>query len=109
MRKILYLNQCSLKKSDSINVISLNYSQCRLIVSQMSNTRCEILPWILLPVAVAAIFSFMLPSIDLESMYLVSVVALLAHVHYGACVVSLMKYNYALVIIIHEILVCIFL
>ncbi|EZA46502.1 Ethanolaminephosphotransferase, partial [Ooceraea biroi] len=39
---------------------------CRLIVSQMSNTRCEILPWILLPVAVGAIFSFILPSVDLE-------------------------------------------
>lgn len=71
----------------------------------MSNTRCEVLPWILLPVAVAAAFSFMLPSIDLESMYLVSIVALLAHIHYGACVVSLMKYNYALVIIIYKILV----
>lgn len=57
----------------------------------MSNTRCEVLPWILLPVAVAAIFSFILPSVDLESMYLVSVVALLAHIHYGACVVSLIR------------------
>jgi len=54
----------------------------------MSNTRCEILPWILLPVAVAAIFSFILPSVDLECMYLVSAVALVAHIHYGACVVS---------------------
>jgi len=54
----------------------------------MSNTRCEILPWILLPVAVAAIFSFILPDVDLECMYLVSAVALVAHIHYGACVVS---------------------
>jgi len=55
----------------------------------MSNTRCEILPWLLLPIAVAAVFSFILPSIDLEIMYLVSVVALVAHIHYGTCVVSL--------------------
>lgn len=65
----------------------------------MSNTRCEILPWILLPIAVAAVFSFILPSIDLEIMYFVSVVALLAHIHYGTCVVSLTtcydrNYNY---------------
>ncbi|XP_024869394.1 ethanolaminephosphotransferase 1-like [Temnothorax curvispinosus] len=63
---------------------------CRLIVSQMSNTRCEVLPWILLPIAVAAVFSFILPSVDLEFMYLVSIVALLAHIHYGTCVVRQM-------------------
>lgn len=70
-------------------IFILTMLQCRLIVSQMSNTRCEILPWILLPIAVAAVFSFILPSIDLEIMYLVSIVALMAHIHYGTCVVSL--------------------
>lgn len=73
----------------AIGTIFSNIS-CQLIVSQMSNTRCEILPLILLPVAIAAIISFILPSIDLESMYLVSIVALLAHIHYGACVVRQM-------------------
>lgn len=63
--------------------------QCRLIVSQMSNTRCEILPWILLPVTIATILSFVLPEMDLKSMYFVSILSLLAHIHYGTCVVCL--------------------
>lgn len=77
----------------SISTLFINFIilQCRLIVSQMSNTRCEILPWILLPIAIAAVFSFILPNIDLESMYLVSIIALFSHVHYGTCVVSFTK------------------
>ncbi|XP_046416557.1 ethanolaminephosphotransferase 1-like isoform X1 [Neodiprion fabricii] len=63
---------------------------CRLIVSQMSNTRCEIFPWILIPVAGAVACSFMVPSIELEIMYLVSIFALVAHIHYGTCVVRQM-------------------
>lgn len=63
---------------------------CRLIVSQMSNTRCEILPWILFPVTVAAILSFVSPEMDLQSMYFVSILSLLAHIHYGTCVVRQM-------------------
>lgn len=54
----------------------------------MSNTRCELLSWILLPVAVAALFSFILPSIDLVFTYILAIIALLAHIHYGTCVVS---------------------
>ncbi|XP_076236084.1 ethanolaminephosphotransferase 1 [Calliopsis andreniformis] len=63
---------------------------CRLIVSQMSNTRCDLLLWILLPIGIAAIFSFVLPSIDLVFTYIVAIVALLAHIHYGTCVVRQM-------------------
>lgn len=53
----------------------------------MSNTRCEIFPWILVPVAGAVAFSFMVPSLEIQTMYLVSILALVAHIHYGACVV----------------------
>ncbi|XP_043278304.1 ethanolaminephosphotransferase 1-like [Venturia canescens] len=67
---------------------------CRLIVSQMSNTRCEVLPWILLPVAAAAIFSYILPSYDLEIMYFVAIFALAAHIHYGTCVVRQMCHHF---------------
>ncbi|CAK9818620.1 Ethanolaminephosphotransferase 1 [Anthophora quadrimaculata] len=63
---------------------------CRLIVSQMSNTTCELLSWVLLPVAVAAIFSFVLPTTDLVFTYIVAIIALLAHIHYGTCVVRQM-------------------
>ncbi|XP_046738583.1 ethanolaminephosphotransferase 1-like isoform X1 [Diprion similis] len=67
---------------------------CRLIVSQMSNTRCEIFPWILIPVAGAVACSFMVPSIELEIMYLVSIFALVAHIHYGTCVVRQMCHHF---------------
>ncbi|XP_066592681.1 ethanolaminephosphotransferase 1-like [Prorops nasuta] len=63
---------------------------CRLIVSQMSNTRCEVLPWILFPVIVATILSFIMPSLDLFVMYAVSILALVSHIHYGTCVVRQM-------------------
>lgn len=63
---------------------------CRLIVSQMSSTRCEILPWILLPITLAILLSSILPSIDLGVMYLVSAMALAAHIHFGTCVVRQM-------------------
>lgn len=70
-------------------------SQCRLIVSQMSNTRCEVLPWILLPVAAAATFSYVLPSYELEIMYFVAIFALAAHIHYGTCVVRIFIINFS--------------
>lgn len=63
---------------------------CRLIVSQMSNTRCEILPWILLPVTGAALLSNIAPNYDREIMYLLAIIAVGAHVHYGACIVRQM-------------------
>lgn len=66
----------------------------------MSNTRCEVLPWILLPLGIATIFSFILPNIDLESMYLVSIVALISHIHYGACVVSSVNYYMTITILL---------
>lgn len=53
----------------------------------MSNTRCELLSWILLPIAVVAVFSFILPNIDLVFTYILAIIALLAHIHYGTCVV----------------------
>lgn len=56
----------------------------------MSNTRCEILPWILLPVAGAAILSQVLPKYDRQSMYVLATIALGAHVHYGTCIVRIL-------------------
>ncbi|XP_011500096.1 PREDICTED: ethanolaminephosphotransferase 1-like isoform X2 [Ceratosolen solmsi marchali] len=63
---------------------------CRLIVAQMSNTRCEILPWILLPVFCTACLAYLLPSLDLQLLYLLAAIALATHVHYGSCVVRQM-------------------
>ncbi|XP_058801369.1 ethanolaminephosphotransferase 1-like [Phymastichus coffea] len=63
---------------------------CRLIVAQMSNTRCEIFSWILFPAAGTALLVFIFPSLDLKLMYLLAIGALLAHIHYGTCVVRQM-------------------
>ncbi|XP_014209047.1 ethanolaminephosphotransferase 1 isoform X2 [Copidosoma floridanum] len=63
---------------------------CRLIVAQMSNTRCEILPWILFPVAGTAVLSFLIPRLEFKLMYLLAAIALTSHVHYGSCVVRQM-------------------
>ncbi|KAF7393022.1 hypothetical protein HZH68_010016 [Vespula germanica] len=91
---ILFSQQNVLEKDPRIIyfAIGTTFSNicCRLIVSQMSNTRCEILPWILLPVTIATILSFVLPEMDLKSMYFVSILSLLAHIHYGTCVVRQM-------------------
>ncbi|KAJ8669853.1 hypothetical protein QAD02_001112 [Eretmocerus hayati] len=68
----------------------------RLIVSQMSNTRCEVLPWILFPVVAAALLAFLVPAIDLLLMYLLGAFTLLAHIHYGTCVVRQMCRHFRL-------------
>ncbi|XP_015117334.1 ethanolaminephosphotransferase 1 [Diachasma alloeum] len=67
---------------------------CRLIVAQMSNTRCELVPWILLPVGGAAVFSYVMPQHALATMYVVALASLLAHVHYGTCVVRQMCHHF---------------
>lgn len=61
----------------------------------MSNTRCEILPRILIPVTCAVAISFMVPTLEVPILYLVAILALLAHVHYGACVVSFSQNIYS--------------
>lgn len=54
----------------------------------MTNTRCELLPWILFLAAGAAFLGYTIPILELKLMYLLSAVTLLAHAHYGSCVVS---------------------
>lgn len=62
----------------------------------MSNTRCEILPWILVPVAGTALFAYIVPTLELQLMYLLAVIALAAHAHYGTCVVSMVEIDIVL-------------
>lgn len=67
---------------------------CRLIVAQMSNTRCEVFNWLLVPVGVAVFSALVLPkTLDLELpiLYALTVLTFLAHVHYGVCLVSLIN------------------
>ncbi|KAF4520542.1 hypothetical protein B566_EDAN008741 [Ephemera danica] len=64
---------------------------CRLIVSQMSNTRCEVLHWILGPLAVIIAVVLLVPGaekVELLCMYGVTIVSILTHIHYGTRVVQ---------------------
>jgi len=68
---------------------------CRLIVSQMSNTRCELMNILLLPLALAVAICLFIPGLpstsELTVLYLLSVLFTGFHVHYGVCVVSEMS------------------
>merc|ERR1740131_324578 len=64
---------------------------CRLIIAQMSGTRCELLSFILCPLLMAVVFVFSVPGItaktELRVLYGLSTFVTLAHIHYGTCVV----------------------
>nr|CAD7428072.1 unnamed protein product [Timema monikensis] len=65
---------------------------CRLIVSQMSSTRCEIFNWMFLPTGLVVALSLLLPdtptnkTLNLCMLYILSLLAIVAHIHYGTCV-----------------------
>jgi ethanolaminephosphotransferase len=64
---------------------------CRLIVAQMSSTRCEGFNWTLFPITaltfVAIVFR---PGVGFEvaAVYVLAVLSTLTQIHYGYCVVS---------------------
>lgn len=64
--------------------------QCRLIVCQMSSTRCEPLNWLLLPLTlvILAVMSGLPSRTEILLLYLLTGFITLAHVHYGVRVVS---------------------
>nr|XP_014340992.1 PREDICTED: ethanolaminephosphotransferase 1 [Latimeria chalumnae] len=63
---------------------------CKLIVCQMSNTRCQPLSWLLLPLALAliAVISGLAQQSEALLLYILTSLITLAHIHYGVCVVS---------------------
>jgi hypothetical protein len=68
------------------------FLQCRLIVSQMSSTRCELFNWLIIPAGLVTAVSLMLPSTtgasaELGMLYALGLITTVAHVHYGTCVV----------------------
>ncbi|XP_047520227.1 ethanolaminephosphotransferase 1-like [Pieris napi] len=63
---------------------------CRLIVSQMSNQRCDAINWLLWPLTGSVIASIVFPGYDLAIFYALTLLVIVAHVHYGACVVRQM-------------------
>nr|XP_022915245.1 ethanolaminephosphotransferase 1 [Onthophagus taurus] len=62
---------------------------CRLIVAQMSSTRCELYNWLLYPTGICIFASVMTQytQVDIALLYSLLLLALLAHIHYGTCVV----------------------
>ncbi|GAB0086509.1 ethanolaminephosphotransferase 1 [Sergentomyia squamirostris] len=61
---------------------------CRLIVAQMSSTRCEAVHW-MTPIFVALILlGISFPSLELSILYLLCVTTTLSHWHYGTKVVQ---------------------
>ncbi|KAJ9582705.1 hypothetical protein L9F63_022946, partial [Diploptera punctata] len=68
---------------------------CRLIVSQMSSTRCEIFNWMIIPFGSFVALSFVLPStggpsLELVMLYAMAVFVTVAHIYYGSSVVRQM-------------------
>jgi len=67
---------------------------CKLIIAQMSNTRCELLSFILAPLLLSVVFVLSVPSLSLASelrvLYGLAFFVTVAHIHYGTCVVNQM-------------------
>ncbi|KAM3956829.1 ethanolaminephosphotransferase 1 [Aphomia sociella] len=61
---------------------------CRLIVSQMSNQRCDAVNWLVWPLAAAAALSLLAPQHEPAALYALTTLSVAAHLHYGSCVVS---------------------
>ncbi|XP_026750503.2 ethanolaminephosphotransferase 1-like [Galleria mellonella] len=63
---------------------------CRLIVSQMSSTRCPATNWLTAPLVAAVALSLLQPRFERTALYGLTGLAVVAHLHYGACVVRQM-------------------
>ncbi|CAH0382606.1 unnamed protein product [Bemisia tabaci] len=63
---------------------------CRLIVAQMSSTRCEVFNPLLVPLSFGILLSLMIPVLELFILYALLIIATLAHIYYGANVVNQM-------------------
>ena len=71
-----------------IPVVNAFISQCKLIVCQMSNTRCQALSWLLLPMTPVVLLAVTgVVANETLLLYLWTAVVVLAHIHYGVSVV----------------------
>lgn len=61
---------------------------CRLIVSQMSDTKCETINWISPYLAIACIISIFLPRLETFFLYSMLLLSTITHLHYGTVVVQ---------------------
>jgi ethanolaminephosphotransferase len=69
---------------------NIAYPQCRLIVAQMSNTRCEGFNFLTLLLLGAMLVSFYMPILERFLVYLLLLLSTLLHWHYGTIVVQQM-------------------
>lgn len=71
--------------------------QCKLIVCQMSNTRCQPLTWLLLPMAlVVALAVTGVVANEVLLLYVWTAAVVLAHINYGVSVVSAHTHTHSL-------------
>ena len=67
-------------------------NKCRVIIAQMTSTRCEVFNWILIPLSIVVGLAS-LPNIqgyfEVYFVYFMALLVTLSHVHYGICAVSL--------------------
>lgn len=70
--------------------------QCKLIVCQMSNTRCQPLSWLLVPMVLVVLLVIcgMVQESETVLLYVCTAVVILAHIHYGVSVVSTHTHKY---------------
>lgn len=68
--------------------VSVFIWQCKLIVCQMSNTRCQPLSWLLLPMTPVVLLAVTgVVANETLLLYLWTAAVILAHIHYGVSVV----------------------
>ncbi|KAF9797693.1 hypothetical protein SFRURICE_017888 [Spodoptera frugiperda] len=60
---------------------------CRLIIAEMSHSRCELLSWMTWPLLGGMVTSLYQPQLEAIILHLLSALFLFTHVHYGICVV----------------------
>ncbi|KAF7488445.1 Ethanolaminephosphotransferase 1 [Sarcoptes scabiei] len=68
---------------------------CRLIVSQMSSTRCQLMNWLLYPLMISTIgsLSWNLKHHELNLLRLNALLLTVFHIHYGICLVRQMCHH----------------
>ena len=65
---------------------------CRLIVAQMSSTRCDAFDWLLFPTTGLALVSLVLrpgAAFEVLSVYVLALISTITQIHYGVFVVSI--------------------
>lgn len=71
----------------SIGIVFSNIT-CRLIISQMSSTKCDRFNFLFLPLLAAMGISFLYPPLEGTALWVYFIIAFLVHLHFGVSVVN---------------------